>query len=137
MVKHELALSKMELTEKAAELIDGKNFAHFAFVTPKGEPHVSPVWIDRDGGIILINASEIRAKVKLLKVDQKVMLSLTDQQNPYERVLIRGHVVEKTKDGAFEHNNRLSVKYLGPSEDATRPPGDRVLIKIQPDEITR
>lgn len=125
----------MKLTEKAAALIDGKNFGNLAFVTPKGNPHVSPVWIDRDGDTILINAAEFRAKVKLLKVDQKVMLSIMDQQNPYKKVLIRGHVVAITKNGALEQNNGMSVKYLGTVDDPDRPPGDRVLIKIQADSI--
>ena len=127
----------MKLTDKAAALIDGKNFGNLAFVTPSGEPHVSPVWVDRDGDIILINAAEFRVKVKSLKENQKVMLSITDQKNPYDRVLIRGHVVKMTKDGALDHNNRLSVKYLGTKDDPDRPAGDRVMIKIQPDKITK
>ena len=126
----------MKLTKKAADLIDGKNFGNLAFVTPKGNPHVTPLWVDRDGDIILINAVEFRAKVKLLKLNQKVMLSITDQRNPYNKVLIRGHVIEKTKNGALEHNNRLSVKYLGTTEDPDRPAGDRVTIKIEPYSIS-
>jgi PPOX class probable F420-dependent enzyme len=126
----------MKLTEKAATMIDGKNFGNLAFVTPKGEPHVSPVWIDREGDLILINAAEFRQKIKFLNVNQKVMLSITEQQNPYEKVLIRGHVVEITKDDALEQNDRMAMKYLGTTDDPSRPPGDRVLIKIQPDKIT-
>jgi PPOX class probable F420-dependent enzyme len=125
----------MRLTEKAAALIDGKNFANLAFVTPKGNPHVSPVWIDRDGDIILINAAEFRAKIRFLKVDQKVMLSIMEQRNPYNKVLIRGHVCEITKEGALDQNNAMSVKYLGTTDDPDRPPGDRVLIKILVDNI--
>jgi general stress protein 26 len=125
----------MKLTEKAAAMIDGKNFGNLAFVTPKGNPHVSPVWIDRDGDTILINAAEFRAKIKLLKENQKVMLSITEQQNPYSKVLIRGHVVKITKDGALDQNNRMSMKNLGTLDDPDRPVGDRVLIKIQPDWI--
>ena len=112
----------MKLTDKAAKMIDGKNFGHLAFVTPKGNPHVSPVWIDRDGDLILINAAEFRQKIRFLKVNQKVMLSITEQVNPYNKVLIRGHVVNISKDGAFEHNERLAVKYLGTADDPTRPP---------------
>jgi PPOX class probable F420-dependent enzyme len=125
----------MKLSEKAITLIDGKNFGAFAFVTPKGDPHVSPVWVDRDGDTILINAAEFRVKVRALKPNQKVMLSITDHKNPYSKVLIRGHVVELSKKGALEHNNNLSLKYLGTTEDPDRPPGDRVVIKIQPDAI--
>ena len=128
--------SKMLLSEKAKNLIDGKNFANLAFVTPKGNPHVSPVWVDREGELILINAAEIRAKVKLLKEKQKVMLSIMNQSNPYEKVLIRGHVSEITKKGALEQNNRMSIKYLGTVEDPDRPVGvDRVLMKIEADRI--
>src|SRR5271165_3033036 len=107
----------MKLTEKAATLIDGKNFANLAFVTPKGDPHVSPVWIDREGDTILINANEFRAKIKMLKENQKVMLSITEHANPYSKVLIRGHVVKITKEGAFEQNSRLCMKYLGMADD--------------------
>ncbi len=119
----------MKLTDKAAALIDGKNFGNLALVTPNGEPHVSPVWIYREGDVILINAAEFRAKVKFLKENQKVMISITDQQNPYDRVLIRGHVVKITKDGALDQNNRMSMKYLGTMDDPDRPAGDRVLIR--------
>lgn len=125
----------MVLTDKAAALIDGKNFANLAFVTPKGNPHVSPVWIEREGETLLINAAEFRAKVRLLKIGQKVMLSIMEQQNPYEKVLIRGHVFEMSKRGALEQNNRLSMKYLGTVHDPNRPVGDRVLIKIRVDSI--
>jgi len=126
----------MKLTEKATDLIDGKNFGNLAFVTPKGDPHVSPVWVDREGDLILINAADFRVKIRLLKVNQKVMLSITEQHNPYNKVLIRGHVTEITKKGALEQNNRMSMKYLGTLDDPDRPIADRVLIKIQPDKIT-
>lgn len=125
----------MILTKKAVALVDGKNFANLAFVTPKGNPHVSPIWIDREGDTLLINAAEFRAKARLLKIGQKVMLSIMEQSNPYNKILIRGHVCEITKDGAVEQNNRMSLKYLGTTDDPDRPPGDRVLIKIQADGI--
>lgn len=127
----------IELSDKARNLIDGKNFGNLAFVTPSGEPHVSPVWLDREGNTILINAAEIRIKVKQLKEGQKVMLSITNQRNPYEKVLIRGKVSEITKEGALDQNDRMSMKYLGTLEDPDRPVGvDRVLIKIEPYRLT-
>jgi Pyridoxamine 5'-phosphate oxidase len=52
----------MKLSQKAATMIDEQNFGHLAFVTPKGEPHVTPVWLDRDGDLILINAAVFLAK---------------------------------------------------------------------------
>ena len=46
-----------ELTEKARELIDDRNFAFLATVDADGAPQVSPVWIDRDGDTIRVNTA--------------------------------------------------------------------------------
>jgi len=36
-------------------------------VMSDGSPHVSPVWVDREGDLILVNTAEGRAKAKYLK----------------------------------------------------------------------
>ena len=118
------------LSEKAIKLIDGKNFGNLAFVMSDGSPHVSPVWVDRDGDLILVNTAEGRAKAKYLKANHRVALSIFNQQNPYEKVVIRGRVLDMTSKGAKEHSNKLSVKYLGTSKNPHHQPGvGRILMK--------
>ena len=41
------------LSEKALELLRGKNFAYVATVNRDGSPQVTPVWIDTDGTNVL------------------------------------------------------------------------------------
>jgi len=45
------------LSNKAARLIDGKNFGFLATIMPDGSPQVSPVWIDREGDLVLVNTA--------------------------------------------------------------------------------
>jgi PPOX class probable F420-dependent enzyme len=129
-------MPRTKLSEKAIKLIDGKNFGNLAFVMADGSPHVSPVWVDREGDLILVNTAEGRAKAKYLKANHRVALSIFDQQNPYEKVLIKGRVVDMTKKGAEEHNRKISLKYLGTSDNPHRQSGvGRILVKIEPERV--
>ena len=129
-------MKRARLSEKAIKLIDGKNFGNLAFVMTDGSPHVSPVWVDREGDLILVNTAEGRAKAKYLKTNHRVALSIFSQQNPYEKVVIKGRVLVMTKKGAEEHNEKLSVKYLGTTKNPHRQPGvGRILVKIEPERV--
>jgi PPOX class probable F420-dependent enzyme len=131
-------MTKTKLPEKVVKLIDGKNFANIAFVMNNGSPHVSAVWVDRDGGLILVNTAEDRVKSKYLKQNTKIALSIFDQDNPYENVEIWGHVVERTKTGASEHIDKMAKKYMGKEKYPYNRPGvDRILLKIEPDRISK
>lgn len=127
-------MPRSKLSEKAINLIDGKNFGNLAFVMADRSPHVSPVWVDREGDLILVNTAEGRAKARYLKTNHKVALSIFDQQNPYEKVVIKGRVLDMTSKGAEEHNTKLSAKYLGTSKNPHRQPGvGRILVRIEPE----
>ena len=99
-MKAALLMPRARLSEKAIKLIDGKNFGNLAFVMSDGSPHVSPVWVDREGDLILVNTAEGRAKAKYLKANHRVALSIFNQQDPYEKVVIQGtgagHDVERS-----------------------------------------
>ena len=123
------------LTEKASELIEGQNFAHLATLMADGSPQVTPVWIDRDGEIIRVNTAKGRVKLRNVLRDPRVAISIANQGDPYDRVVIRGRVVEVTEGGAADHIDQLSRKYTG--ADFQKPPGQRrVIIKIRPEHVT-
>ena len=124
------------LTDKAKRLIDEKNFASVATVMRDGSPQVTPVWVNRDGELVVFNTAEGRVKHRNLRRDPTVALSIYDQNNPYEMVAIRGRVVEMTNTGAEEHIDRLSLKYTG--RKFTHRSGEkRVIIKIKPERISK
>lgn len=123
----------VKLSDSVKKIIDDKTFAHFATLMPDGSPQVSPVWITRDGDTILIDTAEGRIKDKNPRNDPRVAISMTDPNNPYHSILIRGRVIEVTLEGAEGMIDALAKKYMGKDKYPWRVPGEkRTLIRIEP-----
>ena len=121
-----------------ADLFHKKAFAHLATVMPSGEPQVTPVWVDYDGKHVLFNTAEGRQKDKNLQRDRRVALSITDPDNPYRYIEVRGQVVERTKSGADAHIDKMAKKYLGKDKYPFRKADEvRVIYKIDPQHVTK
>ena len=125
-----------KLNEKAIKLVEGKNFAFFAIVLPDGSPHVTPVWIDHEGDLLLVNTAVGRVKQKHAAKGKPVSIAIADQANMYDRVVIHGRVVSQTYDGAEELIDKLASKYTGAKKyERSSPTEKRVTIKIEPIQI--
>jgi PPOX class probable F420-dependent enzyme len=125
-----------KMSVKARALLEKPAFAHLATLMRDGSPQVSPVWIDTDGTHLLVNTAEGRIKARNVRRDPRVALSLTDPQNAYSTLLIRGKVVEIRKDGADAHIDKLAKKYLGRDTYPNRRPGEvRIIVVIEPTRI--
>jgi len=128
----------LENWEDAVRLIEGKNFANLGTLMPDGSPQVTPVWVDRENDLVLVNTAEGRVKLKNVTRDPRVAISIFEQDDPYNKALIRGTVVEITKDGAEDHIDKMAMKYRGLAKYPWRQPGiSRVLIKIRPTRISK
>ncbi len=93
-------------------LLDAPNFAALATLMPDGSPKVEPIWVGREGDLILIATDSRGIKGRNLELDKRVALSVTDYQNPYEQVLIRGRVIETRDDNDLVVLDALSRQYL-------------------------
>ena len=125
------------IPEKYVDLFDKKVFAGLATLMPDGSPQVTPVWIDYDGENVVFNTAVGRQKDKNLQADGRVALSLTDPENPYRYMEVRGNVVERTTEGADDHINKMAKKYLGQDVYPFRQPGEvRVMYKIKPERVS-
>ena len=127
-----------ELTEKAKQLIDEPNFGYVATVMPDGSPQVSPVWVERSNGHVVVNTAAGRVKEKNMRRDPRVAISVANRENQYEKVDIRGRVVEMTEgDEAEQMIDRLAEKYMGEDTYPWRQPGEvRVVVKIEPESVS-
>jgi PPOX class probable F420-dependent enzyme len=122
-----------KLTERARELITGPNFAFLAERMPDGSPHVSPVWIDLEGELILVNTAKGRLKERNMRRDPRVAISLSPQDDPYAHVDIRGRVVRIVEgEEAVAHIDRLGRKYRGWERYPLRAGEERVSFLIDP-----
>ncbi|MDG6988041.1 MAG: PPOX class F420-dependent oxidoreductase [Nitrososphaerota archaeon] len=126
----------VKLTDQAKALLDGRNFGCVATVMPDGSPQVAPVWVERDEDQVLISATESRQRTRNIRRDPRVALAVFDMQNPYRKVMIRGKVVEITKDGAEAQIDRLSMKYQGKKYAYHQADDPRVVIRIRPERVT-
>jgi PPOX class probable F420-dependent enzyme len=128
-----------ELTDEDLAILRDKSFAHLATLGPDGSPQTTPNWVDVDeGGRVLINTAEGRAKPRNIRRDPRVAISIVDPNDPYRALMIRGRVDEITNEGAEDHIDFLQHKYHGndryPNHDPRHP---RVLIKVRPQRIAR
>jgi PPOX class probable F420-dependent enzyme len=119
-----------------ADILKKPSFAHLCTLMPDGSPQSSPVWIDTDGPLLVVNSAEGRLKDENVKRDPRVAISVTDPDNPYRCLMVRGRVSKITNKGADEHINRMAKKYLGADEYPFRQPGEvRVLYYIEPESV--
>jgi PPOX class probable F420-dependent enzyme len=110
-----------------------KAFAHIATLMPDGTPQSTPVWIDYSDGKVLVNSAKGRVKARNLKAGSPVAISITDPDNPYRYVQIRGTVRRVTEEGAADHIDKMAKKYVGKDKYPFAKPGEvRVLFEIEP-----
>ncbi len=125
------------IPEKYRDLFQKKAFANLATVMPDGSPQVTPVWVDFDGEHLVFNSARGRLKDRNVRKNPNVALAVMDPDNPYRYLEVRGRVVEITQNGADEHINKMSQKYLGNPVYPYRRQGEvRVMYKVAPDKVS-
>lgn len=122
------------LPDDVRDLIDAPNIAHLGVNTAAG-PHVSAVWIDRDGDRILVNTAEGRVKPQALREDPRVGISIVATDDAYTNAVIQGRVVEFRHEGAREHIDRLAKKYFGRDVYGGPAGEQRVILVIEVDKV--
>jgi PPOX class probable F420-dependent enzyme len=125
-----------EIPESHRDLFTKPAFAHLVTLMPDGSPQVTPVWIDLQDGMVLVNTAKGRLKDRNMRRDPRVALAISDPANPYRYVQVRGRVAETTEKGADDHINRMAKKYLNVETYPYRQPGEvRVLYRIRPERV--
>jgi PPOX class probable F420-dependent enzyme len=121
---------------RGAELLQAKNFANVATLRPDGSVHAVPVWVDLQDGRPVVNTAEGRAWPRNLERDPRVTITVQNLENPYEYLMVRGRVSERTHEGADEHIDSLAKKYLDKDSYPFRQPGEqRLIIRIEPEQV--
>src|ERR1700727_2413193 len=124
------------IPDEAKHLFEGKDFAHVATINSDGSPQVSAVWIGLDRELVTFNTAEGPLKTKNLQRNPDVAISITNQENPYENLILQGNVVEMTHDGADDDIDALAKRYLDADSYPFRQPGEeRVIVKIEPQKV--
>lgn len=117
------------------KLFEEKNLVYLATLMKDGSPQTVPTWVDIEDGFILVNTFVGSWKHKNIIHDPRISLAITDQNNPFDMVSIRGKVIEQiTGEEAGKHIDKLAKKYLG-LDEYPGPEQKRVLLKIKPEKV--
>ena len=120
---------------EAYGLLDDPNFAHVVTLMEDGTPHVTPVWIDRDGDIPVFNTAKGRTKHRNLERDPRISFSVLAADNPYTYLQVRGRA-EFVEEGADDHIDAMAKKYMGvDTYPLHNPQEQRILVRIVPDAV--
>jgi len=92
-------------------LLRKANPAVIATLREDGSPHTAVTWYDWDGEHLLVNMDAARARLKHMRRDPRVSLSVMDGAEWYRQVTIFGRVVEIRDDPEFKDIDRLSLRY--------------------------
>jgi PPOX class probable F420-dependent enzyme len=118
-------------------LTNNKAFAHLATVMADGSPQVTPVWFDFADGKLRVNTARGRVKDKNMSRNAKVAIDITDPDNPYRHLAIRGYVSDIDEQAADAHIDSLAKKYLGKDKYPFARPGEkRVIYVIEPTSVS-
>ncbi|WP_328693676.1 PPOX class F420-dependent oxidoreductase [Streptomyces phaeochromogenes] len=115
-------------------LLDGKNFASVATLGPGGAPQNSVVWFKREGDTVLFSSTDGRQKIRNLRRDPRISISVYDLANPYTSVEIRG-TAEILPDEGKRLPYELSHKYLGIDPPEEKEDEVRVIVRVVPERI--
>ncbi|HEX7926970.1 MAG TPA: TIGR03618 family F420-dependent PPOX class oxidoreductase [bacterium] len=128
-------MADARIPSDAVDLFTGKALAHLATITETGRPTVTPIWIDLEGGNVLVNSAKGRVKNRVMEVGAKVAHSIVDPDNSYRFLRLQGVVTERRDAGADEQLERLSQRYLGKAYPWRRPGEQRELFVIRPTHV--
>jgi PPOX class probable F420-dependent enzyme len=119
--------------EPYLDLLQRPLFAALATVTPDGSPLVNPMWFawDNHAGVLKLTHTNERHNFRNLQKNPRVALSVTDPDNQYRYIQIRGVVdrVEADPTGTFYQS--LQQRYRGHTSDV-KDADVRVILTIRP-----
>ncbi len=117
------------------KLLSEPNFAVVSTFNADGSILSTIVWISAEDGTVAVNSAKGRLWPTNLERDPRITALVYEAGNHYNYVEIRGRV-NATTNGADEHINALTKKYINQDEYPFRQPGEqRIKFVIEPDHI--
>lgn len=100
----------------ARTLLEDRAYGRLVTRNPDGSPQTSMLWFDVEGDELLCNTVDGRVKVRNMRHDPRVIVSVQDHGNPLSYLLVHGRVTAMTPDGAEEHIEKLGQRFTEPGE---------------------
>ena len=100
----------------AQELLRSGIPARLAYVWPDGTPRVVPVWFHWNGSEFVVATPPRAPKLKALKVNPKVALTIDDNTFPHKVLMARGTATLEEVDGIVPEYQLAAHRYFGEAQ---------------------
>ncbi|HUG16790.1 MAG TPA: PPOX class F420-dependent oxidoreductase [Thermomicrobiales bacterium] len=118
------------------DLLDRPILVSLATIQPDGQPQVHPVWADLDGTHVRVNTAQGRRKHLNMQERPKVTVLVTDPDDAFRWMEIRGTVRKVATDGADAHIDKLARDYMGVEVYPNhRPDESRIICYVEPTRV--
>ena len=101
------------LPPELEEFLRLPNPAVVATIRPDGSPHTAATWYDWNGGRVLLNMDESRLRLRFMRRDPRVALTVLGRDSWYSHVSLLGRIVSIDDDPDLRDIDRLSQRYRG------------------------
>ena len=98
---------------EVVELIRRPNPAVVATLRSDGSPHTVATWYDWEDELVLLNMDASRRRLRFMRADARVALTVLDSESWYRHVSLYGVVVRIEQDRELEDIDRLALRYTG------------------------
>ena len=96
------------------ELLHSKIPARLAYIALDGTPRVIPIWFHWNGSQIVMATPPKAPKLKSLKKNPKVSLTIDDNTFPHKVLLIRGTATLEPVEGIVPEYEMAAARYFDP-----------------------
>lgn len=126
-----------EIPDALLPLLTEPTYGFLGTVRPDGTPHVNPMWhqYDAEAGVIRFTHTTKRGKYRNLQQNPAMSLAITDPENPFSYVEVRGSLVEAVPDPTGAFYVVLQNRYGNPSDVPPPDSADRVILVMSIDQV--
>ena len=100
----------------AQELLHSTIPARIAYIAGDGTPRVVPIWFHWNGAEIVIGTPPKAPKIRSLRKNPKVAITIDDNAFPHKVLLIRGTAQLTTVKGVAPEYAAAAERYFGPEQ---------------------
>jgi PPOX class probable F420-dependent enzyme len=129
----------VEMSAEARAVVESGRLAHFVTVNADGSPQVTIVWVGLDGDDIVIGKLMVDQKVRNIRRDPRVSLSIEAEGSSYgmQHYLVVDGTARINEGGAPELLHELAQRYIGPGTEfppMPNPPSG-FIIRVTPTKV--
>ncbi len=115
--------------------LEEPNYGHLGTIRPDDTVQVNPMWFEFDGEHLRFTHTTQRAKFRNLQHNPSMSLSVSDPENPYDFLEVRGRLVEVVPDPTGSFYVRLGQRYGNAGQQPPPDSTDRVILVMSVDKV--